>query len=509
MNLTHYIFSFKRDFSTAIELGRDKNASSSSVEAAQRANLKLQALVKPHFLQRMKKDIASISLPPKRDFVVWTHLSLDQRKLYEDYVQTSAAVGAVLTGETKSPLVAVNHLKQLIGHPLLVDERYDRDSATLDRMSIASLLNQSAKLEVLVGLVSKLSTSGHRTLIFSNSTMTLDIIQRVLEGLNISRIDGSTKQQLRQHYVDEFNRKDSNVDVMLISTKAGGVGLTLTGADRAIIYNPSWNPTDDSQAVDRCYRIGQTRPVEVYRFIAAGTVEEKTYEKQIFKDGINRFVTSNKGLDTERYFDRSELSKLFILAPEGKSELLENLYKKGRIGNVSASLQKSFFFDHPGVIGLSSHDAVYQEAEKSEDSQSPFGGTTGISTHFKAVGKAQRALVKKSQQNSSQKRPFQSAENIERRKPVDERYSELSPARGGENDPLQAKPTMVINKRPAPQNFESVQKVVNILRGEGRDKEALSSMFDMLDNQHLLEKPQRLWMHGQITEMTADIGWLC
>jgi hypothetical protein len=181
----------------------------------------------------------------------------------------------------------------------------------------------------------------------------------------------------RQQSVEEFNREDSSVDVMLLSTKAGGLGLTLTGADRAVIYNPSWNPTDDFEAVDRCYRIGQKKSVEVYRFIAAGTVEEKTYEKQIFKDGINRVVTSSAGNKTERCFDKNDLSRLFKLAPPGKCELLEKLQEKGRVGDVSTSRQRVFFAGHKGVIGLSRHDAVYIEGPGIDSSpptgSSPFG----------------------------------------------------------------------------------------------------------------------------------------
>ena len=99
----------------------------------------------------------------------------------------------------------------------------------------------------------------------------LDIISYALDGcVRHLRIDGSTANNYRQKAVDHFNDEESNIDVMLLSTKAAGVGLTLTGADRAIIYDPSWNPADDAQAVDRCYRIGQKKPVTVYRFISAG-----------------------------------------------------------------------------------------------------------------------------------------------------------------------------------------------------------------------------------------------
>ena len=494
---TYRIQSFKKDFGDPIELGRNKNATESTVEAAQRANLKLQDLLKPYFLRRLKQDVLS-DMPPKQEFVVWTHLSPIQRQLYEDYVTTSDTVNAVLSRESKSPLVAIDWLRKLIGHPLLVDGNYDRERATLDRFGVAMLLEQSAKLEVLCGLIQRLSTSGHRTLIFSNSTMTLDIIQRVLHGLNISRIDGKTKEEDRQQSVEEFNREDSNVDVMLLSTKAGGLGLTLTGADRAVIYNPSWNPTDDSQAVDRCYRIGQKKSVEVYRFIAAGTVEEKTYEKQIFKDGINRVVTSSAGNKTERYFDKKDLSRLFKLAPPGKCELLEKLHEKGRVGDVSTSKQRVFFAKHKGVIGLSRHDAVYVEGPSIDSSppSSPFGGPTPT----KLVGRARRVLLGK----PSAVAPYQKYPH-----PPDAHMlcKEVQP-----NAPATPDGTnMRRNHLPAgscPARFDIAKGAITNLKTDGRHSEALRCLLDLLDDQEHLIKEQRIWMHQQISDVSSFLGLL-
>ena len=133
--------------------------------------------------------------------------------------------------------------------------------------------------------------NGHRALIFSQSTRMLNIIEDTLQGVNLSRIDGSTREKERQRLVDDFNSGTGSVDAMLLTTKAAGIGLTLVGADRVVVYDPSWTPAEDAQAVDRCYRIGQTKPVQVFRLITAGTVEEKMYEKQVHKDGIRRTFT--------------------------------------------------------------------------------------------------------------------------------------------------------------------------------------------------------------------------
>lgn len=217
-------------------------------------------------------------LPTKSDFVVWTHLSQRQRTMYSEYVEAKdSAVADVLSGVKSSPLEAITWLKKLCGHPILVTK--NKDVSSLPDPS--ELKRHSVKLQVLDALVEQLKKKGHRMLIFSQSTKMLDIIQQVLQERvkGISRIDGSTKERDRQRLVDLFNEKGSSIDVMLLSTGAGGIGLTLTGADRAIIYDPSWNPAEDSQAVDRCYRIGQEKQVSVYRLIAAGTVEEKVSVK--------------------------------------------------------------------------------------------------------------------------------------------------------------------------------------------------------------------------------------
>lgn len=165
------------------------------------------------------------------------------------------------------------------GHPVLV--QYGDAERLVKQTSVHQLKLQSSKLQALSKLVEQLCSQGHKTLIFSQSTKMLDIIERVLENIPFARIDGSTKENERQRRVDDFNSPKGKAEVMLLSTKAAGVGLTLIGADRAIIYDPSWNPAEDAQAVDRCYRIGQTKAVTVFRFITAGTVEEKMYEKQV------------------------------------------------------------------------------------------------------------------------------------------------------------------------------------------------------------------------------------
>jgi len=235
----------------------------------------LQDILKPHLLQRLKVDFLMDKLPSKKDFVIWTHLSKRQRAMYSAYVEAKDGTVMNTIRVKSSPLIAISWLKKLIGHPILVSD--ENKGAKISSSHSGDLLRDSVKLRVATDMVQSFSKKGHKTLVFSQSTQILDILQRVLKDRvkGIGRIDGKVTGRNRQHVMDYFNQTGTSMDVMLLSTGAGGVGLTLNAADRVILYDPDWNPAADSQAADRCYRIGQTKEVCVYRLISAGTVEEK------------------------------------------------------------------------------------------------------------------------------------------------------------------------------------------------------------------------------------------
>lgn len=243
---------FLNEFGKPIEAARSADAERFEVERGESAMHELQQLIQPYFLQRMKSEYLAEALPPKHEYVLWTNLSPSQRYLYEEYVQ-SEHVSSIVGGEAKSPLFAISWLQKLCGHPLLVEKETVELIDSFDDHNIDYLMQASAKLNAMYNLVDALILKGHRTLIFSQSTTVLDIIERVLKDeFKLSRIDGQTKGKDRQTIVDEFNESDSDVEIMLISTKAGGQGLTLTGADSCIVYDPSWNPAEDAQAVGKC-----------------------------------------------------------------------------------------------------------------------------------------------------------------------------------------------------------------------------------------------------------------
>jgi SNF2 family DNA or RNA helicase len=206
---------------------------------------------------------------------------------------------------------------------------------------IEELLQDSVKLRVCTKLTQRLKRAGHRMLIFSQSKKMLDILQRTFGsyGMSTCRIDGSVTGRDRQQIIDNFNeggessedgsqskssRNRMGPSICLLTTKACGQGITLTGADRVIIFDPSWNPAEDRQAVDRAFRIGQKKDVVVYRLIMASSVEEKMYEKQVFKDGIR--VVTESGTSGSRYFSSHESKDLFTLGPSDRCEVMERLW---------------------------------------------------------------------------------------------------------------------------------------------------------------------------------------
>jgi len=353
---------FKRMYAKPIEKARDANATEADIEMGKNASDKLKGLLKRHFLQRMKSVHLADLLPPKTELCVWVDLSNRQRDVYANFLVENAQVSDVLSGRAKkAPITAITELKKLCGHPLLHTMDRDELDEYLDRCDDDDdLLNDSPKLRLLRDMVVEFYNTGHKTLIFCNSTRMLDIIQKVLAlastNVPVGRIDGKVKQADRQALVDEFNSKGSHLGAMLLSTKAAGVGLTLTGADISILYDLSWTPAEDAQAVDRCYRIGQERPVLVFRLVTAGTVEEKVYEKQVFKDGIKRAVLGEGGSkDFERYFTKEQMSQLLTLDEPGNCAIIKMIENQG----LGYDCPYQSIVDHRATLGVTRHNEFY------------------------------------------------------------------------------------------------------------------------------------------------------
>ncbi len=226
--------------------------------ARQRA---LKGMLSPFMLRRTKGEVAR-DLPPRTEIVVPVSLSHAERKLYE---QARLAILAQLSGGGAGQdrrfqvLAGLTKLRLLSCHPRLHDEGWTGATSKLDR---------------LLELVEELRAEGHRALIFSQFTRHLALVREALQerGVRLQYLDGETPEAERRKRVQAFQAGEG--EVFLISLKAGGMGLNLTGADNVIHLDPWWNPAVEDQATDRAHRIGQTRPVTVYRLVTQGTLEE-------------------------------------------------------------------------------------------------------------------------------------------------------------------------------------------------------------------------------------------
>jgi SNF2 family DNA or RNA helicase len=175
----------------------------------------------------------------------------------------------------------------------------DRPDENFSRISSSRHCGKLAALERLLRLW---HARNDKVLIFSVSTRLLNVLEQFMHrrGYVFSRLDGSTNQKHRQTVVDDFNESQSAF-VFLLSTKAGGVGLNITSANRVVVFDPNWNPALDLQAQDRSYRIGQRRDVDVYRFLTSGTLEELVYQRQVYKQQQSNMAVD--GVEERRYFD--------------------------------------------------------------------------------------------------------------------------------------------------------------------------------------------------------------
>lgn len=249
---------FRKEMETPIAKNSDEDAMK-----------RLQRMTGPFILRRLKKDVLK-DLPDKLEEIRYVQMEDAQRKAYDAQVVHMQAQIGRQSGEEFNKnklqiLAELTRLRQICCDPTLCFENYHEESA---------------KLESCLELVQSAIDGGHKILLFSQFTSMLEILQRRLENLGIAYyvITGSTSKEKRLQMVKAFN--GDGTPIFLISLKAGGVGLNLTGADVVIHYDPWWNVAAQEQATDRAHRIGQTKKVTVYKMITRNTVEEKILKLQ-------------------------------------------------------------------------------------------------------------------------------------------------------------------------------------------------------------------------------------
>lgn len=299
------LVSFRQAFEVPIKIGGYASATNFQVLTATKCAETLKAAISPYLLQRLKVDVAA-DLPKKSEQVLFCKLTKPQREAYEAFLN-SDELTSILTGKRQS-LYGIDILRKICNHPDLLDPRLNGKPGYKWGNP-----NKSGKMQVVKALLDMWKGYGHKTLLFSQGVQMLDVIEefvKSLDGFNYIRMDGKTHVKDRQTLVDRFNN-DPDLHVFLLTTKVGGLGVNLTGANRVIIFDPDWNPSTDIQARERAWRLGQKKEVTIYRLMTAGTIEEKIYHRQIFKQFLtNKILKDPKQRQT---FQMKDLHDLFTL----------------------------------------------------------------------------------------------------------------------------------------------------------------------------------------------------
>jgi TATA-binding protein-associated factor len=314
--------SFFREYEEPIVKGHAPGASRRETEQGERAVGLLRERIGPFVLRRLKSEVAK-DLPEKIEQDLPCRLTPDQVALYRQFGESEEARTAVRELEERGAgraqaqiLAAFTSLRKICNHP---DLMYLSKEVAAGKaiVPLPGYETRAGKLPALADLLDQCRAGGHRALIFCQLTSMLDILEHFLRERRDTflRLDGATPAVARQGLVDRFNG-DPSLLAFLISTRAGGSGLNLTGADTVVFYDHDWNPANDRQAQDRAHRIGQKRVVNVYRLVTQGTLEEKILARQVLKQDLADSVVQP---DQAGFKDltRNDLLELFTFTPPG------------------------------------------------------------------------------------------------------------------------------------------------------------------------------------------------
>merc|ERR1719197_1595351 len=271
-------------------------------ESKDRIVSKLHEILRPFLLRRVKADVLQGVLPPKKEIVVYAAMTPLQ-KTYEALIlqhqlkDTLQSSGIPCTGKEVSENNMLMNQRKNANHPFLFGEPTTPTGEFVGEANPKTLINASGKFRLLDRLLVRLKEGGHKVLLFSQMTELLNITEDYVRSKKwgVFRIDGGVELSERQRQIDAFNaegQSSNNHFIFLLSTRAGGLGINLASADTVVLFDSDWNPHQDSQAMDRAHRIGQTKPVVVYRLLTTGSVEISMMEKQISKKKLERMAVT-------------------------------------------------------------------------------------------------------------------------------------------------------------------------------------------------------------------------
>ncbi|KAL3822266.1 hypothetical protein ACHAXA_005899 [Cyclostephanos tholiformis] len=311
---------FRRIYERPMSQSNQKNATVSQKMKGRKASKALEAITSHFVLRRLQRDILNKLLKKRTEVLLFCRPTENQCKIYQSITE-NVRIGGV--DEISNPLMLLTKLRKLCTHPSLLQDDKVVDDASL-----------SGKLIVLGNLLDSIRRLNptDKVVIISNFTSALTVIEDSLlrkKRLSFVRLDGSTDNKSRGAIVDTFNR--GSVDksfAFLLSSKAGGCGLNLIGANRLIMVDADWNPATDHQAMARIFREGQTKTCFIYRMFTAGTIEEVIYQRQLQKGNLAKLANDGKGGTNAASFTKEELHDCFTLKLECKCDTKRKLGKQ-------------------------------------------------------------------------------------------------------------------------------------------------------------------------------------
>ncbi|CAL4145444.1 unnamed protein product [Meganyctiphanes norvegica] len=322
---------FRKKYELPILRSRDSEASDKDHQIGKEKLEELIGIVSRCIIRRTN-DILSKYLPQKTEHVICCPLTDMQRDMYLRFINSSAV--KQISGDGRlgvSALASITSLKKLCNHPdLLYDKVQKKEPGYAGLQEFypqghdpkrlrPELSSKVAVLDTLMALIK--STSDDKIVLISNYTQTLDLFETLasLRGYQYVRLDGSMSIKKRAKIVENFNDPSSGVFIFMLSSKAGGCGLNLIGANRLVMFDPDWNPANDDQAMARVWRDGQKKSCYIYRLLATGSIEEKIFQRQAHKKALSSCVVDGDE-DVERHFSANQLKELFSLNSETKSD---------------------------------------------------------------------------------------------------------------------------------------------------------------------------------------------
>ncbi|ELV12696.1 DNA repair and recombination protein RAD54-like protein [Tupaia chinensis] len=327
---------FKKHFELPILKGRDAAASEAERQLGEERLRELTSIVNRCLIRRTS-DILSKYLPVKIEQVVCCRLTSLQTELYKRFLRQAKPAEELREGKMSvSSLSSITSLKKLCNHPALIyDKCVEEENGFEGALNIFPPGYSSKALEPQLSgkmlvldyiLAVTRSCSSDKVVLVSNYTQTLDLFEKLCRARRYLyvRLDGTMSIKKRAKVVERFNSPSSPDFVFMLSSKAGGCGLNLIGANRLVMFDPDWNPANDEQAMARVWRDGQKKTCYIYRLLSAGTIEEKIFQRQSHKKALSSCVVDEEQ-NVERHFSLGELKELFTLDEASLSDTHDRL----------------------------------------------------------------------------------------------------------------------------------------------------------------------------------------